>query len=176
METIAFGGGCFWCTEAVFKMMKGVKSVLPGYTGGHTKNPTYNEVCSGTTGHAEVVMLEYEPKIAKLTDLLEIFFASHDPTQLNRQDHDVGTHYRSAIFYSNERQKKDIALFIKEKQNGFGDRKIATEVAPLGDFYPAEKEHLDFFAKNPYQPYCIFVISPKVAKIRKKLSEMDLGK
>ena len=169
METIVFGGGCFWCTEAIFKMMDGISSAIPGYTGGRTKNPTYQEVCSGTTGHAEAMKLEFSPRTAALTDMLEIFFASHDPTQLNRQGNDVGSAYRSAIFYSNGKQKKEISNFIKEKQKEFGDRKIVTEVKPLGVFYPAEEEHLDFYAKNPLNPYCIFIISPTIAKIQKML-------
>ncbi|MFH1750924.1 MAG: peptide-methionine (S)-S-oxide reductase MsrA [Candidatus Micrarchaeota archaeon] len=175
MEAIVFGGGCFWCTEAVFKMMKGLVSVLPGYSGGHTVNPGFREVSSGTTGHVEVVKVDFGPKTARLADLLEIFFASHDPTQLNRQGNDTGTQYRSAIYYSNGAQEKTINKFIKEKQKAYGDRKIVTEIGPLGAFYPAEERDIGFFAKKPLQPYCMFVISPKVAKIKKKLSEMGKG-
>ena len=171
-EIAVFGGGCFWCTEAVFKMMKGVSSVLPGYAGGTTKNPTYEEVSMGDTGHAEVVKVEYDPTLVKYETLLTIFFASHDPTTLNRQGNDVGTQYRSVVFYTTEAQKKEAEDFINNINNSNKNgAKVVTEVVPLETFYPAENYHKDYFAKNPNNSYCLLVINPKLEKVQKKYAE-----
>ncbi len=172
LETATLGGGCFWCTEAVYKELKGVVEVLPGYSGGHIKNPSYREVCTGTTGHAEVAQITFDPDIISFSDILEVFFMTHDPTTLNRQGNDVGTQYRSAIFYHSETQKetaeKVIKLFEQEKVY---DRPIVTEVTPFTGFYVAEDYHLNYFARNKNQPYCQFVIVPKMEKFRKIFKE-----
>ena len=172
-SVVVFGGGCFWCTEAVFKMIKGVLSVMPGYTGGHTKNPTYEQVSSGETGHAEVIQILYDPTQVKFRDLLTVFFASHDPTSLNRQGNDIGTQYRSAIFYENESQKKEIEQYINEinKSNEQGSRAV-TEVALLGVFYPAEDYHRNYYAQNKNQGYCQVVINPKLEKVQKQFAHL----
>ncbi len=172
-ETIVFGGGCFWCTEAVFKMMKGVVSVLPGYSGGKNPNPTYEQICSGNTGHAEVVKIEYNSDIVKFRDLLTIFFGSHDPTTLNRQGNDVGTQYRSVIFYTNNEQKKESEDFIKEinKSNKVGSP-IVTEVQPLDKFYEAENYHKNYFENNQSNPYCEVIINPKLEKVQKRFANL----
>lgn len=166
-ETIVLGGGCFWCTEAAFSLIQGVLSVVPGYAGGTTKNPTYEQVCEGDTGHAEVVRIEYYPEAVSLEKILDLFFTVHDPTQLNRQGGDVGTQYRSIILYSSEKQKALVEKHI-EKIRGDYDAPLATEVKKLEKFYPAEEQHKDYYKKNPKQPYCVFVISPKLRKIKKK--------
>lgn len=172
-ETIAFGGGCFWCTEAVFKMLKGVRSVEPGYAGGKTPNPTYEQVCTGTTGHAEVSKVVYDPSLVSLRDLLTVFFATHDPTTLNRQGNDVGTEYRSAIFYTTLEQKAESEKMISEIDTSTQDGDpVVTEVAPLDTFYPAEDYHRDYFAKNPERAYCQIVVSPKVQKVQEKFAEL----
>ncbi len=155
MQTIVFGGGCFWCTEAVFTMLKGVISVEPGYTGGQTENPTYEDICTGRTGHAEVIKIVYDPALIKVSDLMTVFFATHDPSQLNRQGNDVGTQYRSAIFYTTPEQKTEAEKMIAEidassKEGG----KVVTEVTPLEKFYPAEEYHKDYFSRNPEKAYC----------------------
>jgi len=168
-KIIVFGGGCFWCTEAVFRMFKGIVSATPGYAGGTTKNPTYEDVCNGDTCHAEVLQIEYDPEVMPLEKLLEVFFEMHDPTSLNKQGADSGSEYRSIILYITEEQKNTISEFIKEEQNKF-DKPIVTEIKKLDKFYPAEDYHKDYFKKNPLQPYCIFVISPKVAKIKKEFN------
>jgi len=170
-ETIVFGGGCFWCTEAVFKMFKGVIETTPGYAGGTTKNPTYEEVCSHETGHAEVLHVTYDPSLINLDTLLEIFFEMHDPTQYNRQGADVGSQYRSIILYTTDRQKKKATDFIKEIQGNF-ERPITTEVRKLDVFYKAESYHKDYYERNPIQPYCTFVIGPKVRKLREKFKAL----
>lgn len=173
METIVFGGGCFWCTEAVFTMLKGVISVEPGYTGGNTENPTYEQICTGKTGHAEVIKIVYDSAIIAVRDLLTVFFATHDPSQLNRQGNDVGTQYRSAIFYTTEEQKTEAEKMIVEiDASSTEGGKVVTEVAPLGVFYPAENYHKDYFAKNPEQGYCQLVINPKVEKVQQKFAEL----
>jgi peptide-methionine (S)-S-oxide reductase len=172
IETAVFGGGCFWCTEAVFKMLKGVISVEPGYAGGEKPNPTYLEVCSGKTGHAEVTKIEYDPSKISFKDLLTVFFATHDPTTLNRQGNDVGTQYRSAIFYTNSNQKKEAENMIKEIDKSVEGDKVVTEVVPLVKFYPAEEYHRDYFAKNPEQSYCRLIINPKVEKVQKQFAEL----
>ncbi|WP_217703312.1 peptide-methionine (S)-S-oxide reductase MsrA [Flavobacterium agri] len=170
-ETATLAGGCFWCTEAVFLEMDGVKSVTSGYIGGKTVNPTYKEVCSGDTGHAEAVQIVYDPKKVDFGQLLEIFFATHDPTTLNRQGNDVGTQYRSEIFYHTEAQKELAEAYITELQKqgtyGFG-KKVVTKVTKAPTFYPAEDYHQNYYAQNKEQPYCSFVITPKIEKVREK--------
>lgn len=171
--TATFAGGCFWCLEAVYDQVKGVESVESGYAGGHVDNPTYRDVCNGNTGHAEVVQVHYDGNVVSYQDLLNIFFGIHDPTTLNRQGADVGTQYRSAIFYHNEEQKDIAEKFIKdlEMQKVF-DNPIVTEVVPLDKFYMAEDYHQEYFAKNPYQGYCMAVVSPKVSKFRKHFQDL----
>jgi peptide-methionine (S)-S-oxide reductase len=171
--TATFAGGCFWCLEAVYDQVKGVHSVESGYAGGHVDNPTYRDVCNGTTGHAEVVQVHYDGNVVSYQDLLTIFFGIHDPTTLNRQGADVGTQYRSAIFYHNEEQKDIAEKFIKdmEMQKVF-DNPIVTQVVPLDKFYMAEDYHQEYFAKNPYQGYCMAVVSPKVSKFRKHFQDL----
>jgi methionine-S-sulfoxide reductase len=172
-ETIVLGGGCFWCTEAVFKMLKGVTAVMPGYAGGETVDPTYEEVCNGTTGHAEVIKIDYDPSIAKLSDILTVFFASHDPTTLNRQGADVGTQYRSIILYSNDAQKKEAEKIIQEINASSKDGgAVVTEVVPLTKFYPAESYHQNYFEQNPDKAYCQIVINPKVTKVQEKFAQL----
>ncbi len=173
METIVFGGGCFWCTEAVFKMLKGVQSVEPGYAGGATENPTYEQVCTGTTGHAEVIKIDYDPAQIKVEDLMTVFFATHDPSQLNRQGNDVGTQYRSAIFYTTDAQKTAAEKMIADiDASSTEGGKVVTEVTPLTKFWPAENYHKDYFAQHPEQAYCQIVINPKVEKVQKKFAEL----
>lgn len=168
LKKATLGGGCFWCTEAVYKELNGVVDVVPGYSGGKIKNPAYREVCTGRTGHAEVVQITYEPEIVSFREILEVFFMTHDPTTLNCQGNDVGTQYRSAIFYHDEKQKETakevIHLFDKEKVY---DNPIVTEVVPFEVFYKAEDYHKDYFERNGEQPYCQFVVAPKVEKFRK---------
>ena len=172
-EIAVFGGGCFWCTEAVFKMMRGVSSVLPGYAGGHTENPTYMEVSGGDTGHAEVVRIEYDPTQVKYTDLLTVFFGSHDPTTLNRQGNDIGTQYRSVIFHTNEKQKEEAEKFIKEINDSNSEGKsVVTEVVPLDKFYEAEEYHKDYFANHKSAPYCQVIINPKLEKVQKNYAHL----
>jgi peptide-methionine (S)-S-oxide reductase len=171
-EKATLGGGCFWCTEAVYKELKGVVEVQPGYSGGHVKNPAYREVCNGTTGHAEVVQITYDPQIVSFSEILEVFFMTHDPTTLNRQGNDVGTQYRSAIFYHSEKQKqtaeKVIGFFEEEKVY---EDPIVTEVTAFDAFYKAEDYHKNYFEKNKDQPYCQFIVAPKVKKFRKIFKE-----
>ena len=168
LEKITLGGGCFWCTEAVYLQMKGVVDVKPGYSGGHVKNPSYKEVCNETTGHAEVVQITYDPEIVSFAGILEVFFVSHDPTTLNRQGNDVGTQYRSAIFYHSEKQKETALQIIGnlEKEKAY-EKPIVTEITEFKAFYPAEDYHINYFARNKNQPYCQFVVAPKVEKFRK---------
>lgn len=165
-EVATLGAGCFWCVEAVFEAMPGVVEVIPGYTGGEVANPTYEQVCSGTTGHAEVAQVTFDPTRTRFSQILDMFFKSHDPTTLNRQGADVGTQYRSAIFYHDEKQKA-VAEAAIEKWNASGayPDPIVTEVTELGTFYPAEDYHQDFYARNPNQGYCTFVIRPKLKKL-----------
>jgi peptide-methionine (S)-S-oxide reductase len=166
-ELATLGGGCFWCLEAGFELLNGVARVESGYTGGATKNPTYQQICSGTTGHAEVVQVAFDPKIISYRDLLQIFFVLHDPTTLNRQGADVGTQYRSAIFYHSPEQKKVAEDLIAELQKDkVWDRPIVTQIAPLETFYKAEGYHQGYFRANPRQPYCQAIVAPKVAKLR----------
>ena len=170
VEVATLGGGCFWCTEAVFSEVNGVKKVDPGYSGGSTVNPTYEQVCTGATGHAEVVQVFFDPTVISFREILEIFFVTHDPTTLNRQEADVGPQYRSAVFYHNKTQKTVTEQVIGEfnLENVFGSS-IVTTVEPFTVFYVAEDYHTDYFKRHPEHPYCIVVISPKVAKLRKKL-------
>lgn len=166
-------GGCFWCLEAVYDELKGVERVVSGYAGGHVTNPTYEQVCTGRTGHAEVVQIEYDPGVVSYRDLLEIFFTIHDPTTLNRQGADVGPQYRSAIFYHDEQQRREAEAIIAELEEADAfSNPIVTEVTALDTFYPAEQYHEDYYANNPYQPYCMVVVAPKVAKFRKKFAEL----
>lgn len=168
-----FGGGCFWCTEAVFQHIRGVGKVLPGYAGGSVKNPTYEQVSSGLTGHAEVIYIEYDPHTVAYETLLDVFFATHDPTTLNRQGNDVGTQYRSAIFYSSDEQKQMAEAYIKKltQEKTFG-QPIVTTLEPLGEFYEAEDYHKEYYERNKNKPYCQVVISPKVAKLREKFASL----
>ncbi len=170
-EQATLGGGCFWCLEAVFGLTVGVDAVKSGYTGGASPNPTYKEVCSGTTGHAEVVQVTFDPSVISYRELLEIFFTVHDPTTLNRQGNDVGTQYRSAIFHRSGEQEAAARAVIEEMDaDGPWDDPIVTEVAPLHVFHPAEDDHDEYFRRNGSQPYCQFVVAPKVAKFRQKFA------
>jgi peptide-methionine (S)-S-oxide reductase len=171
-ETATFAGGCFWCMEAVFAPLRGVEKVVSGYTGGTAKDPTYRQVCGGSTGHAEAVEITFDPAVISYDDLLEIFFALHDPTTKDRQGGDVGTQYRSAIFHHTAAQKAAAEAMIgRLGREEIFPAPIVTEVVPAGTFYPAEDYHQNYFAENPNQPYCQAVISPKVAKLRKKYAE-----
>jgi peptide-methionine (S)-S-oxide reductase len=169
-EYAVFGGGCFWCTEAVFQRLKGVKSVMPGYAGGTTPNPSYEQVCTGRTGHAEVIRIEFDSTEISYADLLEVFFATHDPTTKDRQGNDRGTQYRSIILYVSEAQKLAAEEGLRKFAADF-PAPIVTEVKPLGEFYPVEDYHQNYYNENGAQPYCSFVISPKLAKFRKKFAE-----
>jgi peptide-methionine (S)-S-oxide reductase len=168
-EVATLGGGCFWCLETVFAEVRGVSEVISGYAGGQTVHPTYQEVCAGVTGHAEVVHIKFDPQVVSFKELLQVFFTIHDPTTLNRQGADVGTQYRSAIFYHSPEQKRIAEEVISELTAAeVWDAPIVTEVTPLLEFYPAEDYHQKYFARNPQQPYCQVVIAPKVAKFRQK--------
>ena len=169
LETATLAAGCFWCIEAVLDDLKGVEDVVSGYSGGTTIDPTYREVCSGTTGHAEVAEIRFDPNEISFKELLQVFFAVHDPTTLNRQGNDVGTQYRSAIFYHNDEQRRIAEETVKEiDAEGIYDDPIVTEIVPFEKFYPAEDYHQEYFANNPTQPYCMAVVAPKVAKFRQK--------
>jgi peptide-methionine (S)-S-oxide reductase len=172
MEIATLGGGCFWCTEAIYKELKGVVSVTSGYSGGEIVNLSYREVCTGRTGHAEVIEIEFDPSVISFPELLEVFFATHDPTTLNRQGADVGTQYRSAIFYHNPEQKETAESVIDRlnQENVFG-KPVVTEVTAWKNFFAAEDDHQDYFENNPSQSYCQFVIVPKMEKFRKIFSE-----
>jgi peptide-methionine (S)-S-oxide reductase len=168
-EVATLGGGCFWCLEAVFDELEGVVEVESGYMGGHTSNPTYEEVCSGTTGHAEVTRVTFDPTRLSYTDLLRVFFSIHDPTTLNRQGGDVGTQYRSVIFHHSPEQEAAARALLREMQDeDLWDAPVVTELTPSSDFHAAEDYHRDYFARNSRQPYCQAVIAPKVAKFRKE--------
>jgi len=172
IEVATLAGGCFWCLEAVFDELKGVESVESGYSGGHVESPSYAQVCDGDTGHAEVVQVTFDPQVLSYKDLLTVFFTIHDPTTLNRQGHDVGTQYRSAIFYHDEGQKKVAEEVIHEiTAAGIWDAPLVTEVTPFDKFFMAEDYHQEFFRKNPFQGYCRAVIAPKVAKFRHEFAE-----
>lgn len=168
-EIATLGAGCFWCVEAVFDDLGGVEDVISGYSGGHKDKPTYSEVCSESTGHAEVIQIRFDPAIIDFRDILRVFFTVHDPTQLNRQGNDIGSSYRSAIFYHSDEQRQAADEIIREiTDEGIYDKPIVTEVAPFEKFWPAEDYHQEYFANNPNQPYCAAVVAPKVAKFRKK--------
>ncbi len=169
-ESIVLGGGCFWCTEAQYEMLKGVKTVVSGYCNGLTENPTYKEVCAGDTNHNEVIKIEFDPSVISLKDILDYFWVAHDPTTLNQQGNDIGTQYRSGIYYTSEEQKAAAEASAKAAQKDF-DRPLTTEIAALKKFYPAEDYHQDYFAKNPNAGYCRVVVSPKVSKFRAKLAK-----
>ena len=171
METAVFGAGCFWCVEAVFQNLKGVMSVLPGYSGGHVENPTYEQVSSGASGHAEVAKIEFDPAVIKFIDLLNVLFSTHNPTTTNRQGNDVGEQYRSAIFYLTQEQKKQTEEFISNARKEFSSP-IITQIVPLEKFYPAENYHRDYYKNNPGNPYCQLVIDPKLEKFRKKFADL----
>ena len=173
MEKATFGSGCFWCTEAMFQRLKGVYKVKSGYAGGEVKNPTYKEVCSGKTGHAEVIQFEYDPDVISYDELLEVFWKTHDPTTLNRQGNDVGTQYRSVVFYHNEKQKELAEAYkLKLNESQIWPDPIVTEISPLNDnFYPAEVDHDNYYNENGSQPYCAFVVAPKVEKFKKIFSD-----
>ena len=172
LETATFGAGCFWCVEAVFLQLDGVQKVISGYTGGATENPDYRSVCTGTTGHAEVVQIEFDPEVISFKDLLEVFWHTHDPTTLNRQGNDTGTQYRSAIFYHSDTQRR-IAEESKAEtdQSNLWSDSIVTEITPIDVFYPAEDYHQNYFELNPTQPYCQFVIHPKMKKFTKDFED-----
>jgi peptide-methionine (S)-S-oxide reductase len=171
METITLGGGCFWCLEAVYVEMEGVHSVVSGYMGGHLVDPDYRAVCTGSTGHIEVTQLTYDPAVTSTREILEVFFAIHDPTSLDRQGNDAGPQYRSAIFYHTQEQRETAQALIDElEREKIWSRPIVTEVRPAVKFYPAEDYHQNYFANNPQQPYCSFVVSPKVRKFREKFA------
>ena len=176
MRTAIFGGGCFWCTEAFFQNLKGVKSVESGYAGGKIKNPTYREVCSGMTGHAEVVKIEFDPEQISFKELLDVFFKTHNPTTKNQQGADVGTQYRSVIFYLDEEQKDQALEYIKGlEQAKVFDKSISTEVSRATEFYKAEEYHQDYYHRNPAAQYCTYVIEPKLQKFQKEFSEKIRG-
>lgn len=167
-QVATLAGGCFWCLEAVFAQLQGIDSVLSGYSGGAVPNPTYQQVCTGTTGHAEVVQITFDPSVVSYREILKVFFDIHDPTTLNRQGADVGTQYRSAIFYRDDEQKRIAEEVIQEMTTaGVWDDPIVTEVAPFKVFYRAEDYHQEYFARNGHQPYCRIVVAPKVSKFRK---------
>jgi len=168
-ETATFGGGCFWCLDAVFRELNGVEKAVSGYAGGQTANPTYHDVCSGRTGHAEVVQITFDPSVISFRDLLGVFFTIHDPTTQDRQGADVGTQYRSVVLYHSDAQRDDTKAVIDElTREKVWDDPIVTQIVPLTTFYPAEQYHQDYYANNAAQPYCQIVIAPKVAKFRKK--------
>lgn len=170
MTTFVLGGGCFWCLDSAYVQFAGISDVTCGYTGGHSQNPSYEQVCEGTTGHAEVVSVEFDESIISAEQVLDIFFTLHDPTQLNRQGNDIGTQYRSSIFYA-EGQRELFEAAIERAKEIWGP-KVVTELAALGEFYRAEEYHQDFFAKNPNQGYCLAVVAPKVAKVRSKFTHL----
>jgi len=172
LETATFGSGCFWCTESIFQRLNGVSRVESGYMGGEVENPTYKQVCNGNTGHAEVIQLDYDPEVISFEELLLIFFKTHDPTTLNRQGNDVGTQYRSVIFYHNQEQREKANLLIDGLTNQLVfDRPIVTEVSPVSKFYKAEDYHQNYFNLNSEQSYCAFVIQPKLEKFIKQFKE-----
>ncbi len=175
-NTLVLGGGCFWCTEAVFVKVRGITDVESGYSNGHVQRPTYEQVCTGTTGHNEVVKLEYDPAQITVRQILEVFFVIHDPTTLNRQGNDSGTQYRSGIYTTMTEQQDEAEAMIRQmSQEKLFGRPIVTEVLPLANYWPAEDYHQDFFEKNPFQGYCLAVAAPKVEKFRKTFRELVKG-
>jgi len=178
LQQATFGSGCFWCTEAIFENLNGVHSVVSGYAGGKVVNPSYEEVCSGKTGHAEVTQITFDPEVISYDELLEVFWKTHDPTTLNRQGNDAGTQYRSAIFYHNEEQKQLAEKYkVELDKSGAWDKPIVTEISPIKNFFSAEDYHQDYYENNPNQGYCAFVIAPKLEKFKKvfkdKLKKSD---
>ena len=172
-EVATLAGGCFWCTEAVIQKLRGVDKVVPGYTGGHVPNPTYNDVCTGLTGHAEAIQVHFDPDVISYEQILEVFFALHDPTTLNRQDADVGTQYRSAVFYHDEAQKETLERVIAAvNASGMYSNPVVTEVAPAGEYYVAEDYHHNFYEDNKSYPYCTIVIDPKIQKLYKNFQPL----
>lgn len=172
-EIAVFGGGCFWCTEAVFTMLRGVAAVAPGYAGGHTENPTYEEVSGGTTGHVEVIRIEFDPSAVAFKNLMTVFFGSHDPTTVDRQGNDVGTQYRSVIFYTTQKQREEAENFIKElNDSNTAGAPVVTSVEPLEKFYEAEDYHKDYYARNSGAAYCHVIINPKLEKVQKKFAAL----
>ncbi|WP_226063650.1 peptide-methionine (S)-S-oxide reductase MsrA [Kaistella polysaccharea] len=175
LEYLTFGGGCFWCVDSVLDLLKGVESTTSGYAGGHTENPTYKEVCTGETGHAEVVQLAYNPEIISFDELMDVFFFLHDPTQLNRQGNDIGTQYRSAIFYKDEAEKQKAEEALKKSEaSARYEGKYVTEITKLENFYPAEQYHQGYYEANPTQPYCSAVVGPKIAKFKKHFGALGM--
>jgi len=173
LETATFGEGCFWCSEAVYQRLRGVKSVVSGYSGGNVDKPTYEQVCTGRTGHAEVIQVTFDPSEISYDDLLKVFWQTHDPTTLNQQGHDTGTQYRSAVFYQNEDQHRVAEAYKKQlDKSGVFKKPIVTEITPIKNFFPAEKYHQDYFNLNPNQQYCQFVIRPKVEKFNKEFKDL----
>jgi peptide-methionine (S)-S-oxide reductase len=171
MEIATLGGGCFWCLEAVYQQMEGVESIVSGYMGGRVENPTYEQVCTGKSGHVEVVQLTFDPAVAPYREILEVFFAMHDPTSWDRQGNDTGPQYRSVIFYHSDAQRAMAEETIRDlNAQGIWDAPIVTEVRPAETFYPAEDYHQDYFRSHPMQPYCAFVVAPKVRKFREKFT------
>ncbi|MEM3186417.1 MAG: peptide-methionine (S)-S-oxide reductase MsrA [Conexivisphaerales archaeon] len=170
-QLATLGGGCFWCTEAIFSELKGIESVQPGYSGGRVPNPSYEQVCTDKTGHAEVVQIVFDDNIITYKDILRVFFSTHDPTQLNRQGEDIGTQYRSIILYHDDKQKREAAEIMQEAKD-LWDKPIVTELVMFEQFYPAEDYHKDYFRRNPDKPYCRLVIAPKVEKFRKHFIDM----
>jgi len=172
-QTITLAGGCFWCLEAIFRQLKGVQSAVSGFIGGHVPDPSYKLVCTGTSGHAEAVQVTFDAEVVSVRDLLEVFFTSHDPTTLNRQGNDIGTQYRSGVFYHTHEQKLEAHQFISGlNKSHYWPNPLVTELNPASTFYPAAEEHQDYFANNTRQPYCQLVIAPKVAKVRKDFTGM----
>ncbi len=173
LQSATFAGGCFWCVEAAFLRLRGVERVVPGYAGGHDENPTYETVCTGTTGHAEVIRIDFDPERIGYADLLAVFFTVHDPTTLNRQGNDIGTQYRSAIFYHDAGQEKAAREMVAElDKEGIWNRPIVTEIAPLENYHEAESYHHNYYALHPDQPYCQAMIPPKLAKLRERFAHL----
>ena len=170
MEIATLGGGCFWCLEAVYQQMEGVEKIVSGYMGGHVENPSYQDVCTGATGHVEVVQVTFDAQVTSYREILEVFFAIHDPTSLDRQGNDSGPQYRSVIFYHSDAQRAAAGEMVRELAGDFG-RPIVTELRAAETFWPAEDYHQDYFRNHPSQPYCAFVVSPKVKKFREKFKE-----
>ncbi len=170
MTKFVLGGGCFWCLDSAYSQFKGISDVTCGYTGGHKANPTYEQVCDGNTGHAEVVSIEFDESVISADEILDVFFTLHDPTQLNRQGNDIGTQYRSSMFYTDGQQ--EIFQAALERSKAIWGDSVVTEIVPLGEFYAAEDYHQDFFAKNPNHGYCVAVVAPKVAKVRAKFTQL----
>ncbi len=177
LKQVTFGGGCFWCVESCFNMLEGVHSAISGYSGGAKPNPTYEEVCTGETGHAEVVQITYDPSIISYNQLLEVFFFLHDPTQLNRQGNDIGTQYRSVVYFNDENEKQAVEKAIAAINNsGKYSDKVVTELSPFEKFWPAEQYHQGYYNQNPNQPYCSAVVGPKISKFKKHFGELGMLK